>query len=475
VTIPFQELPIIDTIQSALRSLNYVQPTPIQSGSMEPLLAGRDLLGCAQTGTGKTAAFTIPLLQLIHGVGLKPEPNHPVALILAPTRELVVQISENVKELGKHTRVRHTAIYGGVGQRPQVAALTRGVHILIATPGRLLDLVEQGHCSLAKIRHFVLDEADRMLDMGFMPDIQRIVRQLPREKQSVFLSATMPPPIESLAAGLLRNHVTVMVAPPATTAERVEQCVMFVKKDNKRKLLDLLLADKSRTRVLVFMRTKHGADRMYKSLQQAGVSVDGIHGGRSQNARQRVLTLFRNGDIRVLIATDVAARGIDIDNISHVINFEVPNESDSYVHRIGRTARAGAAGESVTLCDEEEYERFKQIEREIKQKIPVDREHPFHCVDVEDAELQSVLGEERRRAARKKVRSGSAIVTRTKKGAFADSQPSKKEWSPTDKKTKKGSQRKRSISGKIKKLKPKDAGNPGNRGFKKKVSKKKRR
>ena len=384
----FSELALIPEIASALRKMNYSEPTPIQAGAIPPLLEGKDLLGCAQTGTGKTAAFGIPLIQLLHMSGERPIPNHPLALILAPTRELVSQIAENLGEIGKQTRIRHTMIYGGVGQRPQIAALTRGVHILIATPGRLLDLVGQGHLNLTQLRHFVLDEADRMLDLGFMPDIQRIVRILPRQRQSIFLSATMPPPIEALAASLLQKHVTVMVAPPATTAEKVKQRVMHVAKGNKRKLLDLILADKSASRVLVFMKTKHGADRLYKSLAQCGLSADGIHSGRSQNARQRVLNAFRNGEVRVLVCTDVAARGIDIDNVTHVINYDVPHDPDSYVHRIGRTARAGASGESITFCDGDEYSWLQEIEKLIDQKIPIDTDHPFHAPDVADEELQ---------------------------------------------------------------------------------------
>jgi ATP-dependent RNA helicase RhlE len=391
VTSHFSDFPLIPEIQSSLKKMGYVDATPIQSGAIPPLLEGRDLLGCAQTGTGKTAAFGIPLLQLIHLSGERPLINQPIALILAPTRELVVQIAENIADMGRGTRVRLMVMYGGVGQRPQVAALARGVHIVIATPGRLLDLIDQGFCDLQRLRHFVLDEADRMLDMGFMQDIQKIVRMLPSRRQSIFLSATMPPPIETLASSLLHRHVTVMVAPPATTAERVTQCVMHVDRGNKRKLLDHLLALPEAKRVLVFMKTKHGSDRLYKSLMDAGVNAEGIHSGRSQNARQRVLNLFRNGSVRVLISTDVAARGIDVENITHVINFDVPHDPDSYVHRIGRTARAGAAGESITLCDAEEFDLLKEVEKRIGQEIPVDRDHPFHNPDVDDQELRAMF------------------------------------------------------------------------------------
>ncbi|AMV31463.1 ATP-dependent RNA helicase RhlE [Pirellula sp. SH-Sr6A] len=429
VTVQFADLPIISEIQSALRSLGYETPTPIQAGAIPPLLAGCDLLGCAQTGTGKTAAFAVPLLQRIHVAKKRPNPFEPIGLILAPTRELVVQISENLHAIGRNTRVKHACIYGGVGQRPQVAALTQGVHVLVATPGRLMDLVDQQYCNLGRIECFILDEADRMLDMGFMPEIQRIIRLLPREKQSVFLSATMPPPIKSLASALLHNHETVMVAPPATTADRVQQRVMFVDKSNKRKLLDHLLTDPQRARVLVFMRTKYGADRMYKSLIESGVSAEGIHGGRSQNARQRVLHAFRDGEVRVLIATDVAARGIDIDDITHVINYEVPHDPDSYVHRIGRTARAGAAGESITLCEGDEYAYFAEIEKRIGKKIDVDRDHPFHSVDAEDEELRDAKRQLERREGGGRTR---AIHTRTPRASSA-SRGVRKEQSPAAK------------------------------------------
>jgi ATP-dependent RNA helicase RhlE len=427
VSIKFSDLPIIPEIQSALKSLEYLVPTPIQARGIPPLLEGKDLLGCAQTGTGKTAAFAIPLLQKIHQLGQHPVPYQPLGLIVAPTRELVVQISENMRAIGKHTKVRHTTIFGGVGQRPQVAALSKGVHVVVATPGRLLDLVEQEACSLSKLQYFVLDEADRMLDMGFMPDIQKIVQLLPRKRQSVFLSATMPAPIEKLASKLLHQHVTVMITPPAKTADRVKQSVMFVDRGNKRKLLDRLLSDASRTRVLVFMRTKHGADRLYKSLVVSGASAEGIHGGRSQNARQRVLNAFKDGKVRILVATDVAARGIDIDEVSHVINFDVPVEAEAYVHRIGRTARAGASGESITFCDGDEYKYLKEIEKTIGMPIPVDRDHPYHSAAAEDEELRVYSN-----ISRKKPRSEG-------------SDPSK------------SGQRKRSISGKVRKVKPRSA------------------
>jgi ATP-dependent RNA helicase RhlE len=438
----FSDLPIIPEIQSALSALEYKIPTPIQAGAIPPLLEGKDLLGCAQTGTGKTAAFAIPILQKIHQSGLYALRTQPTGLIIAPTRELVVQISENLRDLGRHTKVRHTTVFGGVGQRPQVAALSKGVHIVVATPGRLLDLIDQGYCSLSKLQYFVLDEADRMLDMGFMPDVQKIVRLLPKQRQSVFLSATMPPEIQKLASTLLHRHVTVMITPPAKTADRVDQSLMYVDRGNKRKLLDRLLSDPTRTRVLVFVRTKHGADRLYKSLIDDGISAEGIHGGRSQNARQRVLTDFRNGKIRVLIATDIAARGIDIDEISHVVNFDVPLEADAYVHRIGRTARAGASGQSITLCSGDELKYLKQIEKTIGMRIPIDREHPFHSVDAQDGELGEFHDQEK---SRKKRSSKGTNSNQTKGQASSSSKPASET-----------TRRRRSISGKVKKIKPRE-------------------
>jgi len=468
VSITFSDLPIIPEIQSALKSLEYLIPTPIQAGAIPPLIEGKDLLGCAQTGTGKTAAFAIPILQKIHQLGQYATPYQPLGLIIAPTRELVVQISDNIKAIGKNTKVRHTTVYGGVGQRPQVAALAKGVHVVVATPGRLLDLIDQQYCSLSKLQYFVLDEADRMLDMGFMPDVQKIVRLLPRKRQSIFLSATMPAPIEKLASTLLHHHVTVMVTPPSRTADRVKQTVMFVDRGNKRKLLDRLLADSSRTRVLVFVRTKHGADRLYKSLADAGVSAEGIHGGRSQNARQRVLNAFRDGEIRILIATDIAARGIDIDDISHVINFDVPVEAEAYVHRIGRTARAGASGESITFCDGDEYKYLQEIEKTIGMAIPVDREHPFHSVNAEDDELRAFSN------SAKSKRPRSAKRGRSPEASAGSS--SRKTSEPSSERNESGgaTQRRRSISGKVKKIKPRSPSNQS-RSFGKRSSPKSKR
>ena len=482
MSMKFSDLPIISEIQSALTALEYHTPTPIQAGAIPPLLEGRDLLGCAQTGTGKTAAFAIPILQQIHQINKYAIPYQPIGLIIAPTRELVVQISENISAIGKHLRVRHTTIYGGVGQRPQVAALAKGVHVVVATPGRLLDLIEQEYCSLSKLQFFVLDEADRMLDMGFMPDVQKIVRLLPRKRQSIFLSATMPAPIQQLASTLLHQHVTVMVTPPARTADRVKQSVMYVDRGNKRRLLDRLLTDPSRSRVLVFMRTKHGADRLYKSLIAAGVSAEGIHGGRSQNARQRVLHAFRDGKIRVLIATDVAARGIDIDDISHVINFDVPVEAEAYVHRIGRTARAGASGESITLCDGDEYKYLQEIEKTIGMAIPVDRDHPFHSTDAEDVELHAFrnTANTKRSGSGKRARGGKGTRSSKRIAAPGDGSakpPRKNPAGPVGERADGGSvtKRRRSISGKVTKVKPRPTSSPSRSFGKRSRPKTKRR
>ncbi len=489
MSIKFSDLPIIPEIQSALQALQYVTPTPIQAGAIPPLIEGKDLLGCAQTGTGKTAAFAIPMLQTFHQLGKYASAYQPLGLILAPTRELVVQISDNIRAIGKHTKVRHTTVFGGVGQRPQVMALAKGVHIVVATPGRLLDLIDQEYCSLAKLQYFVLDEADRMLDMGFMPDVQRIVDMLPSKRQSVFLSATMPAPIERLASTLLHQHVTVMVTPPSRTADRVKQTVMFVKRDDKRKLLDKLLADPSRSRVLVFVRTKHGADRLFKSLMHSGVAAEGIHGGRSQNARQRVLNAFRDGQVRVLVATDIAARGIDIDDISHVINFDVPLEAEAYVHRIGRTARAGASGESITLCDGDEYKYLEEIQKTIGMNIPIDRDHPFHSTDAEDEELRHYRIPSRKKSSRPSRRGATSTKHSAPKSGAANSKSGKPGKSGSESRGQKptpegaresageqksGTQRRRSISGKVRKVKPRSSSGPA-RGFPKRSRPKSKR
>jgi len=463
----FADLPIIETIQAAIRAEGYTIPTPIQAAAIPPLLEGRDLLGCAQTGTGKTAAFAIPILQLLHANPQKATPRYPNALVLAPTRELAVQIAESFESYGKGLRLRCTCVFGGVGQASQVSAMSKGVHILVATPGRLLDLMEQGHIYLDRLSYFVLDEADRMLDMGFMPSLKRIVRALPKKRQSIFLSATMPPPIAELAGQLLHDHVSVMITPPATTAQRVTQRVMFVAKDDKRHLLENLLEANALSKVLVFTRTKHGADRLCKQLRFSGLAIDAIHGNKSQGARQRVLTELKNGKLRVLVATDVAARGIDVDAISHVINYEIPTDPESYVHRIGRTARAGETGESISFCDVDEVPSLRDIEKEIGQSIPIDRDQPYHSANAECGSGRGPKGPRVRGQSGGQGRSQARGQTRGQSTGHGQSQSRATSQDRGDFRTTKKAvttsftseapaeapRRKRSISGKVKKVK----------------------
>ena len=367
----FSGLGIAEPIQRALSAENYATPTPIQTQAIPLLLAGRDLLGIAQTGTGKTAAFVLPILQQLAAQPAGHGPRLLRALILAPTRELALQIGERVQAYGRHLHLRHTVILGGVGQGPQVKALNAGVDILIATPGRLLDLLGQRHVRLDKVSHLVLDEADRMLDMGFIRDVRRIVAALPKARQSLLFSATMPADVARLASEMLRDPARVEVTPQTITVERIEQKVYMVETAAKRGLLTYLLADAALERVLVFTRTKHGANRVAEHLAKTGVSADAIHGNKSQGARVRALEGFREGQVRVLVATDIAARGIDVDGISHVVNFDLPNIPESYVHRIGRTARAGAGGAAVSFCDASEREYLRDIEKLIRRTLPV--------------------------------------------------------------------------------------------------------
>jgi ATP-dependent RNA helicase RhlE len=375
----FKELELIEPILNALETEGYVNPTPIQQQAIPLALAGRDLLGCAQTGTGKTAAFAIPILQLVcktqiggnYSKGIK-------ALVLTPTRELAIQIDESFAAYGQNLRIKHQVIFGGVSQVHQVNALRNGVDILVATPGRLLDLMQQGHVRLHDIHFFVLDEADRMLDMGFINDVKKIVAKLPAKKQTLFFSATMPPEIEKLSATLLHNPAKVEVTPVSSTVEKIEQAVYFVEKENKKHLLNELLKDQQIQTALVFTRTKHGADKVVKDLTKQGITAEAIHGNKSQNARQRALTNFKAGSTRILVATDIAARGIDIDLLSHVFNYELPNVPETYVHRIGRTGRAGASGMAVSFCDAEERAYLKDIQKLIKIQLPVVTEHAYH-------------------------------------------------------------------------------------------------
>ena len=367
----FSDLGLVEPIRRALSAEQYDIPTPIQAQAIPVILAGKDLLGIAQTGTGKTAAFALPVLQQLSSVRASPGRRAARALVLAPTRELAMQIADGFRIYGRYLGLRQAVIFGGVGQWPQVDALARGVDILIATPGRLLDLMGQGHLRLDAVKHLVLDEADRMLDMGFVRDVRRIVAALPRHRQSLFFSATMPGDVARLAREILIEPARVEVTPSATTVDQVEQRVYFVDAANKRSLLAEMLKNPVLSRVIVFSRTKHGADRVAEHLGRAGVAAEAIHSNKSQGARQRALERFKNGDARVLVATDIAARGIDVDSVTHVVNFDLPNVPESYVHRIGRTARAGATGVALSFCDPSERAYLRDIERLTKRPLTV--------------------------------------------------------------------------------------------------------
>ncbi|MBI5164196.1 MAG: DEAD/DEAH box helicase [Magnetospirillum sp.] len=375
----FSDLGLIEPLVRAVATEGYTTPTPIQAQAIPALIAGRDVLGIAQTGTGKTAAFALPILQHLEGKRLRAAPKRMRALILTPTRELALQIGEGFATYGANLRIRRHVIFGGVGQSPQVAALSGGLDVLVATPGRLLDLISQGHCALDAVEVFVLDEADRMLDMGFIHDVKKIIARLPAKRQTLLFSATMPAAVTGLAQGLLNDCVRVEVTPEATTVERIDQKVLFVDHADKRSLLVDVLKDSAVTRAIVFTRTKHGANRVAEQLQKCGVTADAIHGNKSQNARQRALADFKTGKLSTLVATDIAARGIDVDGVSHVINFDLPNEPESYVHRIGRTARAGADGIALSFCGADEVAYLRLIEKTIRQAIPVETEHRYHA------------------------------------------------------------------------------------------------
>ncbi|MDX2088324.1 MAG: DEAD/DEAH box helicase [Kofleriaceae bacterium] len=374
----FSELGLIQPIAAAVAAEGYQEPTPIQARAIPHVLAGRDLLGLAQTGTGKTAAFALPILQRLADKANGHTKGRPIrCLVLTPTRELASQIGESFSTYGKNLPLRNFVMFGGVGMDAQKQALRSGVDILVATPGRLLDLAGQGLVDLKPLEVFVLDEADRMLDMGFIHDVKRVIALLPKLRQTLFFSATMPREAQDLADQLLKNPETVAVVPPSTTAEKVDQEVFFVEKADKRALLVEVLRDPSMSRVLVFSRTKHGANRIAEHLTKAHITAEAIHGNKSQNARERALAGFKSGRLRVLVATDIAARGIDVDNVTHVVNFDVPEVPETYVHRIGRTARAGASGMAMTFCDSEERPDLRNIEKLTRQAIPLVEGHPF--------------------------------------------------------------------------------------------------
>jgi ATP-dependent RNA helicase RhlE len=373
----FQSLNIIEPILKSLKEEGYTTPTPIQAQAIPIILEGTDLLGCAQTGTGKTAAFAIPILQLLDKNKIHGKQKRIRSLIVTPTRELAIQIGESFKAYGRHTGLTGTVVFGGVNQAQQTAALQKGVDILIATPGRLLDLINQKFISLKEIEIFVLDEADRMLDMGFIHDVKKIITLLPQKRQSLFFSATMPPAIVKLADTILYKPSKVEVTPVSSTADTIKQFIYFVDKKDKNALLMDILKDNNIKTVLVFTRTKHGADKVVRVLQKHNVKAEAIHGNKGQNARQRALTNFKAQTTRVLVATDIAARGIDVDDLAFVINYEIPNIAETYVHRIGRTGRAGAKGTAYSFCDAEEKEYLHDIEKLIAKKIPVIDDHAF--------------------------------------------------------------------------------------------------
>jgi ATP-dependent RNA helicase RhlE len=379
----FNDMGIISPILQALQDEGYTQPTPIQEQAIPILLEQRDILGCAQTGTGKTAAFAIPILQLLQAQKDAGNTNTGIkVLILTPTRELAIQIGESFVAYGRHLNVKHVVIFGGVSQFHQVEALKKGIDIVIATPGRLLDLMNQRFVHLNTLSTFVLDEADRMLDMGFVMDVKRIITKIPAKRQTLFFSATMPPIIQQLANSILSNPAMVKVSPVSSTADTIEQTLFYVDKDDKKKLLVHLLQDKAIVSALVFTRTKHGANKIAEHLCKSGFDTQAIHGNKSQNARQQALQSFKNGKNRVLVATDIAARGIDIDELSHVINYELPNIPETYVHRIGRTGRAGFSGKAFSFCDMEEKMFLRDIHKVIGKTIPVDKEHPYALPEV---------------------------------------------------------------------------------------------
>lgn len=373
----FNNLKLIEPVLKALSNAGYINPTPIQEKAIPVVLEKKDLLACAQTGTGKTAAFTIPLLQLMHEQQGLTSTHRPsiTTLILTPTRELAIQIGESIGAYGRYMHFKHLVIFGGVPQYSQVKSLRNGVDILVATPGRLIDLLNQGHISLNSIKYFVLDEADRMLDIGFLPEIKRILSRLPQKKQTLLFSATMPQAIGQLANSLLKNPVKVEVTPVSSTAEMIQQSVFLVERQDKQALLINLLKDKSIKTVLVFTQMKHSADKLAKNLHKFGISAEAIHGNKSQNQRQQALKNFKRRTTRVLVATDIAARGIDIDELTHVVNYELPNVPETYVHRIGRTGRAGASGVALSFCDRSERPFLNDIQKLIKKRIPVVQNH----------------------------------------------------------------------------------------------------
>jgi ATP-dependent RNA helicase RhlE len=428
----FENLGLIEPILAALRSEGYTQPTPIQAQSIPLLLKGHDLLACAQTGTGKTAAFAIPIIQ--HLAGQEDKAHRRIkALVVTPTRELAIQIGESFEAYGKNTNLTYTVVFGGVNQHSQVNALKSGVDVLIATPGRLLDLVTQGYIRLGHITHFVLDEADRMLDMGFVHDVKKIIKLIPEKRQSLFFSATMPDSIMALAGSILRDPERVEVTPVSSTAETIQQGVYFVDQSKKYELLTYILKDRSIKTALVFTRTKHGADKVVKMLLRENIKAEAIHGNKSQNARQSALTNFKNHSTRVLVATDIAARGIDIDDLAFVINFEIPNIPETYVHRIGRTGRAGAEGKAISFCDIDERPYLRDVQKLISMQIPVIDTHPYPAANVPQAVTLSTAAQKHvlhrsNNHSRPKSHSSDYRGDRQTSSSATSGQKAKKKW-----------------------------------------------
>lgn len=409
----FEDLALIAPLRRAVSDAGYTAPTPIQAATIPVAIEGHDVIGCAQTGTGKTAAFCLPALQRAYQASGDKTSLH--TLVVTPTRELAAQIGESIEQYGKHLDLYHTVIFGGVGEKPQIREIERGVDLLVATPGRLLDLMSRRIVRLDTVQLFVLDEADRMLDMGFVRDVRKIAAALPAKRQTLFFSATMPAPIRKLASGLVHNARSVAVDPVSSTVDQVAQSVYFTDKQRKRELLVHLLRDPACTRTVVFARTKHGSDRVTRHLEKAGISAAAIHGNKAQNARTRALEGFRSGKVRVLVATDLAARGIDVDDISHVINFDLPNTAETYVHRIGRTGRAGKSGIALSLCDAEERSYLDGIEKLTRKRIERVEDHPF------PATVQAVVDKTPPQPRRRPARTHKPARSRARRGSASAS------------------------------------------------------
>ncbi|MEM1156783.1 MAG: DEAD/DEAH box helicase [Verrucomicrobiota bacterium] len=392
----YQDLALSDRVQRALNALGYDTPTPIQAQAIPPILAGRDVLGCAQTGTGKTAAFALPILHRIGEDQRSTRPKAVRALVLVPTRELAMQVMQSFEKYGRHVRFFKALVYGGVGYTPQIRALAKGVDVLVATPGRLMDLIREGHVDLQHVEQLVLDEADRMLDMGFIHDMKKIVAMIGSDRQTLFFSATMEPKVRELAATMLTDPFEITIAPKQTTAEKIEQFMCFLTREDKMPLLLELLReqqnDPEKPLTLIFGRTKYGCEKLVRKLKKEAIRVEAIHGDKSQAARERALAAFRKRKVRLLVATDVAARGIDVKGITLVINYDLPDDPEAYVHRIGRTARAEAEGMALSFCAHDEYDKLREIERLIRQSIPVLEEHPYHDQDIAAGYLKSKNG-----------------------------------------------------------------------------------